>query len=100
MRITLLIFFLFINCDKSKTIESGYLESEPAVRNAVQLIEIAVLTNNNEGYYKSLSTTVFRDGKIAVYDKGNVKIHIYSPDGDEITSGLDPLKWTDDKFFE
>ena len=58
------------------------LSSTPKYKNAVTLLESAVLTNKGDGFYRSARVAIFKDGKIAEFDRKNgTELSVFGKNG-------------------
>ncbi|MCB0278209.1 MAG: hypothetical protein KDD94_01815 [Calditrichaeota bacterium] len=60
------------------------LSSKPSKSGSIRLTQLARLTNNDEGYYSSVLSTVMENGNIVVLDRGNTIIYVYDQGGKEL----------------
>ena len=78
--ILLIVLAIFISAQNVR------LSDKPFKKDGVKLTVLGTMQDEEEGFYQTIDTSVSEDGKVAILDRGNKLIHVYTKTGTPIVT--------------
>lgn len=77
--ILLIVLAIFVSAQNVR------LSDKPFKKDGVTLTILGTMEDEEEGFYQGIDTSVSEDGKVAILDRGNFLVHVFTSDGTLIT---------------